>query len=72
MNQEYKVPVEIEILEIRDLCLKVKDAKDREVFIAKSQISNLLDDEEYEDIKFHKECVILDVPLWLAEKAGLV
>ena len=72
MNQEYKVPVEIEILEIRELCLKVKDAKDREVFIAKSQISNLLEDEDYEDAKYHKECVTLDVPLWLAEKAGLV
>ena len=72
MSVDYKVPVEIEILEIRDLSLKIKDANDIECFIAKSQISNLLEDEDYEDAIFHKECITLDIPLWLAEKLELV
>lgn len=72
MNQNYKVTVEVEILEIRDVSIKIKDANDKECFIAKSLISNILDDEDYEDAIFHKDCVELEIPLWLAEKEELV
>jgi hypothetical protein len=64
MNQYTEV--DLEIIRITDLAILFTDGDKEEVWIPKELIGNLDDDWEEGDTEF------VAIPIWLAEKEGLV